>query len=206
MREPTAAAGVLAVDLDGTVVGINTFPHFVRFLTRTLLSTRRVVPLGLLVGAGLLRRTGLLGHRDLKRVVCQVAGSLPEQDLRAWAESVLARHAHPEVVEMVRGWQGRAVLTTAAPEVYAVHLAALLGIGEVHGSRVVDGVLVNNESAEKCVRLRAAGMERVDVFLTDDTVIDLPMARIADRVYEVQADGRMREFRVDPVGGGTSTP
>jgi phosphoserine phosphatase len=200
MREPQG--GVLAVDLDGTIVGINTFPHFVRFLTRSFLQSRRVVPLGTLVGAGVLRKARLLGHRDLKRVVCRLGAELPEREVRDWAAGVLDRHARPEVVEIIRGWQGRAVMTTAAPEVYAVHLADLLGIPEVHGSRVVGGVLVNNEGAEKCVRLRAAGLDRVDVFLTDDTVIDLPMARLADRVYEVLADGRVIEFRVESVAPG----
>lgn len=184
---------VLASDLDGTVVGINTFPVFVRFLVRHLRRTRQVGPLAGLLAVGLLRRAHLVGHERLKQVVCVVGQRVPEAELQRWAQSVLSEHGHPEAVRLIAGWPGRTILTTAAPELYAVHLAALLGIPEVHGTVLRDGRLVNNESHAKCVRLRAAGVERVAVFLTDDLVLDGPLAGLADRVYEVLGGGRLRE-------------
>lgn len=185
---------VLASDLDGTVVGINTFPAFVRFLVRHLRTTRQVGPLVRLLVTGALRRAHLVGHKRLKRVVCVVGQRVPEEDLRRWAGSVLSEHGHAEVIRLIGEWPGRAVLTTAAPELYAVHVAALLGIPEVHGTVLRDGRLVNNESHAKCVRLRAAGHERVAVFLTDDLVLDGPLAGLADRVYEVLDGGGLREW------------
>ena len=197
---PEARAGVLATDLDGTVVDVNTFPYFVRFLTRRLAAERRPVALGTLVAAGVLRKLHLLGHDTFKRVVCDLGDTLPTHDVAEWSRAILADHGHPEVVELLRGWRGRMLLTTAAPHVYAQHLAALLDIPEVHASYVRGRTLVNNEGPEKPVRLRDAGLDRVDVFLTDDMVLDLPMAELADLVYEVQAGGRIREYDVRPAG------
>ena len=199
MREPQA---VLATDLDGTVVGINTFPHFIRFLTRRLVAERRPMALLRLLGVAALRKAHLTGHGALKRVVCEVGPTLPEADVREWAEGVLAEHGHREVMDIIASWEGPTVLTTAAPEFYAAHLARLLGIPEVHGSVVRGGVLVNNEHDAKRVRLAAAGLERVAVFLTDDLTIDGPLAAIADRVLEVGPDGRVRVHTSE----GTATP
>lgn len=111
---------------------------------------------------------------------------------------VLAEHGQPDVVALVRDWAGPTVLTTAAPEVYAAHLGRLLGVDEVHGSTVRGRTLVNNESREKVVRLRAAGLDRVACFVTDDLVLDAPMAALADRVLEVSGPGRLREAAVQP--------
>jgi phosphoserine phosphatase len=190
MREP---ASVLAVDLDGTVVGVNSFPSFVRHLTRGLLTARRYGPLARLLAAGVLRRAGLADHRHLKRVVCTLASELPSDGTQQWAASLLDEHAHPAVVDLIRGWDGHVVLTTAAPEVYAVHFGRLLGIPEVHGSVVREGVLTDNVSHGKVVRLRGSGVERVAVFVTDDLVLDAPVAGLADRVLEVGAGGRIHE-------------
>jgi len=197
---PEAAVGVLATDLDGTVVDVNTFPYFVRFLTRRLVAARRPLALGVLVGAGALRKLHLLPHRTLKRVVCDLGSTLPPEELAQWAVAMLADHSHPEVVEIVRSWRGRVLLTTAAPQVYADHLGALLGAAEVHASYVRGRTLVNNEGAAKAVRMRAAGLDRVDVFLTDDLVLDLPVAELADRVYSVEPGGGAREVDVRSAG------
>ncbi|WP_298459328.1 haloacid dehalogenase-like hydrolase [uncultured Cellulomonas sp.] len=195
---PDARTGVLATDLDGTVVDVNTFPHFVRFLTRRLVAARRPVALARLVAAGGLRRLHVVSHHGLKRVVCELGATLPPAEVAEWARLVLAEHGHPEVVETVRGWTGRALLTTAAPQVYAVHLAALLGITEVHASHVRGGALLNNEGPEKVRQLALAGLDRVEVFLTDDMVIDRPMAQVADRVLEVGPGGRIRTVDLHP--------
>lgn len=182
----------LAVDLDGTVVAINTFPSFVRHLARLLWRDRRLGALAALVGTGVLRRAHLARHRDLKRLVCRLGATVPDAELEGWARTVLEEHGHPEVVRLVRDWSGPSVLTTAAPEVYARHIGRLLDVDEVHGSTVRGRVLTNNESQEKCVRLRAAGLERVALFVTDDLVVDAPMASLADRVLEVRPGGSTR--------------
>jgi phosphoserine phosphatase len=199
---PADGTGVLATDLDGTVVDVNTFPSFVRFLTRELAAARRPVGLGVLVAAGVLRKLHVLPHHAFKRVVCDLGATLPADHVTDWARRMLAEHGHAEVLELLRGWQGRRILTTAAPQVYADHLAALLDIPEVHASHVRGGTLVNNEGPAKTVRLRAAGLDRVDVFLTDDMVVDLPMAELADLVYEVRPGGSVQVVDVRQ-GGGT---
>lgn len=192
MPEPTRDA-VLAVDLDGTVVAVNTFPFFVRYLARGLIRARQHGALARLVAVAVLRKLRLASHHDLKRVVCAVGSAVPSADTRLWAEALLAEHGHGEVLALIRGWDGPVVLTTAAPEVYAVHFGELLGIAEVHGSRLTSEGMTDNASHEKAVRLRTSGVDRVAVFVTDDLVLDAPMAALADLVLEVQRGGIMRE-------------
>ena len=184
---------ILASDFDGTVVGTNTFPHFVRFLARQLWRSRRLPALLGLLAVVALRKVRLAGHHHLKAVVCRLGATVADHEVAEWARSVLDRHSHPEVVEMIDRWPGRTILTTAAPEVYAVHFARLLGIPEVHGSVVQGWRLTNNESEAKVVRLRAAGADRLAVFITDDLVVDAPVAALAARVHEVRAGGSVRE-------------
>lgn len=185
--------GVLAADLDGTVIRVNSFPAFVRFLARELLVRGRIGALLRLVTAGIRRRLGRTDHGHLKRVVCEVGASVPRVALQRWAARLLAQHGNREVIELIRAWPGPRLLTTAAPEVYAVTIADLLEVAETHGSRMVEGVLVDNTGDAKRVRFEESGLASISLFLTDDLVLDAPMAGIADRVLEVSSDGRMTD-------------
>lgn len=200
MREVTDR-DVLAVDLDGTVVRVNSFPFFVRFLVGQLLLRVQIRALLRLVAAGMRRKLRLAGHADLKQVVCEVAGAVPPGRRERWAADLLARHGNAEVIELLRGWPGPRLLTTAAPEVYAGMIAGLLEVAETHGSRVVDGVLVDNKGDAKVVRLLESGLTGVTLFVTDDVVLDAPMARVADRVLEVSGSGRMTDWVAAQPGG-----
>lgn len=172
---------VLAVDLDGTLVGANTFPHFVRFLFGHLVRHGQWSDAARVAGALLARKSLRLPHRHLKRTVCEVALKVDPVTLRNWADSFLERHLNLEVAELVRAWEATKVLATSAPEPYASVIGDSVGFDAVHGSRVVAGRLLENVGQAKAARLREAMPGPIDTVITDDERLDGPMLALAQR-------------------------
>jgi phosphoserine phosphatase len=178
---PERVDRVLAVDLDGTLVTTNTFPHFVRFLLGHLSRRRRWSDGGRVVAALLARKVLRRPHQHLKGVVCDVAANVDRVKVRSWADRLLDRHLNPEVAELVRTWDATKVLATSAPEPYASVIGDALGFDAVHGSRLVAGELVENVGHEKAMRLRKLVPGLVDTAVTDDEYLDGPMLAMAQR-------------------------
>ena len=182
---------VLASDLDGTLVGVNTFPRFVIFALWRLGRQGKVTS-ALRVATALLRRKlGRTSHLRFKEVVHDAALLLSPQSVVAWAQRVLSRHAHSEVAALVRDWQGTTVLCTAAPQPYAIAFGMLLDIDVVQGSTRTDGAFVENVSFEKAARLLASLPGGVECAITDDPVIDAPLLALADSPLLVDRSGRI---------------
>lgn len=175
---------MLAVDLDGTLLQVNTFPFFVRFLLRELIRRRRLRATARLTRALVLRKALRQPHRLLKRTVCIEAERVEGAALERWARSMIARHPEPAAIEMARSWASTTILTTSAPERYAEKFAEALGLSIAHGTRLVDGHLDENVGSRKVERLRAAGMQTVKAALTDDPELDRPL-------LEMASDGRV---------------
>lgn len=187
-------APVLAVDLDGTLLGINTFPAFVRFTVRRLVAQREVLVLGRLVGA-LLRRKLLRGrHVHFKAAVHRAGGRLEPVAVASWAAGVVAEHTHQAVAEMVRSWRGDTVLVTAAPSVYADVIARSFPFTDVHASEFVGRDYVENIHAAKAERLRGVLAGALDAAVTDDVDIDGPLLDLATLRYVVDASGTVRSL------------
>jgi len=189
-RDSAAAGPVLACDLDGTVVSINTFPHFVRFLLARLVVQRRLGSAVRLATCLVLRKLARLDHLTFKRVVDELGRHADEERVRAWARGVVDRWVQPDVMRLIDEWEGERYLTTAAPETYARFLAEHLGFANVHGSRWEDAAYVENVGMQKVHRLAAVGLDHVDTAVTDDPVLDGPLLAIATRAVTV-ANGRL---------------
>lgn len=180
----------LAVDLDGTLVSVNTFPHFVRHLVLRLALQGRLAAAGRLAIALLGRKALRRSHLEFKRRACVEAERLAPGVMEAWAVTTLRQYESDEVRDLVRDWPGLTILCTAAPEVYARHIGAAVGFGLTLGSlETADGFLDNTGEA-KVGRLKENGVSRLDAAVTDDDVVDAPMLAIAERRLLVK-DGRI---------------
>jgi phosphoserine phosphatase len=181
------APPVLAVDLDGTLIGVNSFPHFVRHLLVRLLRAGRLRAAARVASAVLSRK--LLGrdHETLKAVIASTSEGL---DTGAFSEAMLRRHLNPSVAELVRTWPGTSVLCTAAPESYARGFAAALGFDHVQGSVHTSAGFEDNSGERKAARLRRAGLGAVEVAVTDDPELDGPLLALARRRLLI-IDGRL---------------
>lgn len=191
MPEVCVEDRVLALDLDGTVLGCNTFPHFVRFLLYGYLRRARVIDLIRLAGMIALRKTKLVSHNQFKLYVCRAGGRMEPNRVLEWARVLLETHQHSQVTELAEMWPGSVLLTTAAPECYAVAFGDLLSVDRVHASGERDGAFWNNEGERKVDRCLEAGDE-VFHFVTDDRVVDAPMIAFASHSSWVDEVGRLR--------------
>ncbi len=179
---------LLVCDMDETVIRVNSFPRFVRFLARHLVRTHDYVGLGRLAMASSMRRLGLLSHRDLKEAVHRLACEVDQETLELWAQVSVTAWARDDVVAYVARWPGRRLLATAAPEIYASHIGRILGFEVVQGSTWVDGKYSDNRGETKVQRLRDSGVKQIDVVVTDDPVLDGPLVAMAETAFMVSAD------------------
>ncbi|MGH9092928.1 MAG: haloacid dehalogenase-like hydrolase [Acidimicrobiales bacterium] len=187
--------GILAVDLDGTVVRCNTFPRYVRFQVAEGVRRKDVRLVARLAAAVLLRRLRLIGHRALKAEVVRQSGRVDGESCRAWARELLRTHGNPEVVQRVAAWEGPKVLASAAPEACARAFAELLSLDGCVGSVLAAGGLVDNEGEAKVDRLAAAGYRHITVAITDDARADAPLLAAAREGYLVDAHGAVSSLR-----------
>jgi hypothetical protein len=174
-------ADVLVVDLDGTLLRVNSFPVFVRFLLYRLVCEGRLVTLTRVVAA-LGRRKIMRGeHARLKAVVCDACSHLDAHNIARWADGIVRRHARPEIVVQARTWPGPVVLCTSAPEGYARAIGEACGCDFVQGSRVLDGRLVQNVGTEKARRLSELVTGSVELVISDDRDLDGPLLALGRR-------------------------
>lgn len=181
---------MLVVDLDGTLVTVNTFPHFIRFLLGQLVREGRVGAASRVARALAGRKLSARSHRHLKAVVCGTAVSLDERVIGGWVDAFLARFLNAEVDRLVRSWPAVKVLSTAAPESYALVIGRVLGFHAVQGSYVSPAGFVDNSGPQKALRLREAALLPLDTVVTDDDVLDRPLLELAQRRLLV-VDGRL---------------
>jgi phosphoserine phosphatase len=187
--------GVLAVDLDGTVVRCNTFPRYVRFQLVEGLRRGDVGLVARLAAAVLLRRLRVIGHRSFKATVVRLSERLDGGSCREWAQALLGTHGNPEVLGRVAAWEGPKVLASAAPEACARAFAELLSFDGCVGSVLRGGSLVDNEGVAKVHRLAASGYRHIAVAISDDVRADAPLLAAAREGYLVDAAGALSCLR-----------
>jgi len=191
---PDNAELVYILDLDGTVLGINTFPRWVLYLARApfpSMGRPRRATLSCRVAALLAgRKLGLIGHERFKWRLQQLWGALPAVEAHGFAER-MARHVRPEltsVLAAIRAGRIDAVLATAAPADYADCLGAALGFTHVlatSGHRPIDEPGNIGERKRQAVEdflVRQGWEDRPRIVFTDHED-DLPLIGICHRAY-----------------------
>lgn len=122
---------LMVVDLDGTLVSVNTFTLFTKWLVRHLYHDSGFIPLMGLCRDVLLRKCRLIPHSEVKRRILRIAANnCKESDFRKFAES-LKSCLRPEVMTLIKDLMqegGTVVLATATTAVYALPFAGILGI------------------------------------------------------------------------------
>lgn len=207
---------VLFCDLDGTLVLDNSFHVFLSALWSAAGPAGRA-SLALALGLRLAGRAGG-GHRGMKR---RVMGWFARQPVE-WQEAVAARtvaRLRPTlsrpvlaVLEEARAAGGTVVLATAAPAVYARHLAVEIGAAACIASDGTGRGFVERlagAKAEACRDLLAAlpgGRTGCVVTVLTDHADDLPLLAMADRIV-LQAEAAEAEsiLRRLPDGAGEVT-
>lgn len=125
---------ITLVDLDGTLVKGNTWPHFARLVLGKSLRRLRLRDFAAVGSMLLLRRMRLVSHVRVKRCVMLRSHSILNQtDIEAFARA-MSRLFNPEVTSMLdeaRREGAHIVLATAAAGEYAPLIAREAGISTV---------------------------------------------------------------------------
>jgi phosphoserine phosphatase len=195
---PREATAVVVFDLDGTILEVNSFPQWVRFLIAgglPELGARRRMVLSLRTMSQLLQRKLLRSsHEDfqwrLQRLWQSACRARPCVSLEGF-EAALLRHVRPNLattLELVAESQIDAVLATAAAEDYATGLGRRLGFRHVLATRSGrrGGAPANSgerKRQEVLALLRGLGWHERPIILFTDHVDDLPLIRDSSVVY-----------------------
>lgn len=185
-------------DLDGTVLSVNSFPHWVKYLLRAPFA--RLGPFGrlrvtLAAGTALAtRKAGLIGHEALKRRLQAIWQAATEGDGQMAARDFarhLEKYIRPELatlLDAVAAGQIDAVLATAAAADYADELGAALGFRHVlatareRPASVPSNIGPHKRDAVLAFAQARGWQDRPRVLFTDHED-DLPLIEVCGTVY-----------------------
>lgn len=189
---------VVILDLDGTVLSVNSFRHWVAYMLRAQyprMAAGRRLGLALRAGGALAaRKAGLTGHEALKRRLQDVWGRAVSGDGGAAVADFndrLLRHVRPEMAPVLEAaGDGRidAVLATAAAADYARDLGRLLGIPDVlatpagRGAGTPSNIGPHKRDTVLDFLARRGWSDRPRILFTDHED-DLPLIAVSDTVY-----------------------
>lgn len=210
-------AGAAFFDLDGTLLpGSSLFPLAVEMFRRGVLRGRDFARLAL--DQSSFRRTGTEAAEPIDRArvaaLAAIAGRERAEVLEVARSVVRVRllpKLYPEALALVGAHlrAGRSVfLATAAPEDFALLLAAELSVHGVVATRVevedgrytgrLDGGL--NHGARKADRVgelaRTAGFDLLECHAYSDSFNDLPLLELVGRPVAVNPDRRLRQVAI----------
>jgi phosphoserine phosphatase len=202
-------APLLILDLDGTILRVNSFPRWILYLIMGAIPEMRLarrVPLSVRVQILLCRRkSGLLSHAGLRHGLRRAWRAAARFDGDAMAlrfQSSLRRQVRPSLVpllDMIAAGQVDAVLATAAPAEYATGLGRQLGFTHIlaaTGGREEIGI--GQRKSDQVHALLSArewhGRQRI---LFTDHIDDLPLIRQCDVVCWFGPERRLEAARAE---------
>jgi len=183
---------VLVVDLDGTLIKVNSFHKWFFFLAKKLTREVRFYKLISLFYATVLRAMKLHTHSQWKRNVMLISSDLEEKCFLSFSENLIKERNNIE--PYIRGEFGLRILATAAPEFYSKHVASLFGFDVclATGSPITEVNWKENIRAEKRFKVQDYLKSQnysgnIDTLITDHKD-DLPLMRISENVLLVNPD------------------
>lgn len=167
-------AEAVICDLDGTLLRTNSFTLFVKTLLKRKPQLRPK-----LLWFILRRKLRLITHARAKQMIlrsCQ--GHLTEEWLSAWSREILKKYANPEVAGILADYRARgctSILATAAPELYATHIARAAHFDYLLATPMGGSECRGTAKRDRVITLLAHHHLRPVLFLTDHPD-DLPLA------------------------------
>lgn len=130
----SAYRSIAVVDMDGTLVSLNTWKPFAKLVLCKALKRAKIFSGASCVFMLLLRKGGMVSHRRVKKhIMLHSYTVLKESDLIEFA-SDMSRHFNPEVIRLIdeaRGEGALVVLASAAAGEYVPYIAERAGISSV---------------------------------------------------------------------------
>lgn len=176
---------VLLVDLDGTLLNVNTFHKYIFFITRYYSSKNIFKTLSILILV-IFRFIRLIPHSQLKYRLLKLSKQLPKEEIHSFGQSLL-KYQNDRVSDILLSYEGYKILASAAPEKYAQWLGDHFKFDATLSTKCPgQGKWVENirENKRKTLEdhLKNTGKECcLDVVVTDHHD-DLPVMELFSRV------------------------
>ena len=206
----TSEPPVWVFDLDETILTVNSFPYWVRYMISGRFALNPVARSSLrlrTIMVMLRRKAGLMDHPQAKRQLQRLWSAAQAREAKPLAlEGMLKQllaHLRPNtaaVLEEVRSGRAPGILASASAGDYAEPLARALGFSEIictPGADTPD--YAENKGSIKRDRVKARIAElglqgRRLVFFTDHRD-DLPMIEVSDRVLWFGSEEKLGQVR-----------
>ena len=194
---------VYILDLDGTILSTNSFPHWVLYLMRAPFPrtgmARRLSISGAAAAMLVQRKLRLTGHERFKWRLQKLWQTATDGDGGAGARAFVDRmvdYVRPELASILSAVaEGRidAVLATAAPADYANPLGSAVGFAHVLATPATRGAgESSNVGDQKCQAvlrfLASRGWQHRRRVLFTDHEDDLPLIGVCDEVHWFGSD------------------
>ncbi len=120
----------IVIDLDETLVTVNTFHHFMKFTAKIVAKRLHFIALLRIGIAATLRVLRYFPHSAMKHTVMNIAAhNVSESQLHNFAAKITT-YTNPKVAQIIEDAHRRGaqvILASAAPALYAKHIAAISG-------------------------------------------------------------------------------
>ncbi len=120
----------VAVDLDGTLVEVNTFHLLIRYLLRKLRREKNFREVAKIISLLLIRKTHLITHRVMKYPIHKSAEIFLSDDELSEFVDILKHQLNPKLCARLKFYKEegyKIIIATAAPELYVKKLCESLG-------------------------------------------------------------------------------
>jgi hypothetical protein len=184
-------------DFDGTVINANSFREITKKTLLLLFKKLRFKPIGVLVGALVLRRTGFLSYNDFKTGAINIfEKELTEEEKRSICKSIFDENVNIRVLERLTASKC-GVISTASPYAYISRMSfgkdiAIISAFDPRGL-LPDAANLGEGKVKNLVAYFGTDKIRVANFYTD-SFEDQPMIDFAENAF-MCSGGQIRKIK-----------
>ncbi len=132
---------LIAVDLDGTYLTINSMEAYTLYVFQALLTRLRWCRAARVLAWVVKRKLRRCDHRTMKHAILKAAAPVSSPEAMERFARHLLRYVNPDVQKLIdqrkaKGW--KTILATAAPDIYALPLAKIQGFDYACATELTD--------------------------------------------------------------------
>ena len=183
---------VLVIDLDGTLMSVNTFHYYIKFICYSYLKLLKLKSLFLILGVVVLRVFKIVSHSVMKFEILKIVETTDSLDHESFVVNLL-KFLNP-ILEIKQGDFDLKILATAAPENYSKIIAEKLDFDyciATNSKDKLENIRENKLHNVKCL-LKKINKTHVDLFISDH-IDDLPLFNYSKSIILVNPDINLLE-------------
>ena len=183
---------ILVIDLDGTLMSINTFHYYIKFIFHNYLKLLKLKSLFLILKVIILRFFKIVSHSVMKFEILKIVEVTASIDHERFVVNLL-KYLNP-ILEINQRDFDIKILATAAPENYSKIIAEKLNFDycvATNSNDKLENIKENKLHNVKCL-LKKIDKTQVDLFISDH-IDDLPLFNYSKSIILVNPDANLFE-------------